>query len=259
MHKLAVDDASGVIPSRLLNSTSVSSFSSCAFEQLESSSEMSQAGEWSVGQDHEPGIETEDDDQPGIEPGSTGWSDVTVSIFLQIASKLEVNESKNLRLVCRHWRETIDNNLSSLAPASLMSRHITHRFPNVKELHLMSCRNVRNRDLHLLSAGTLKLHTLTLGDDAHRPWVSNIGLAHVSKLKTLTELNLQDCTQLTNRGLLALSQLTQLKSLSLKRCNKLNNMGLEALRENMALTSLNICGCIRVSVISSFSMAEHSL
>lgn len=222
------------------HSRSVSSFSSITgfYAFMDSSSESSQ-------QDTNPpdrGRGQGDPEQP-----ASDWGHLTVGILQHILTKLVDAEVKQLRCVCRHWRGAIDQNLDTLTPSALMSKLITLRFPNLKLLHLTNCSNVRNRDLQLLSNGGLRLHTLTLGDDANRPWVSNIGLSWISKVTTLTALNLQDCTQLTNRGLQPLQHLTGLAALSLKGCNKLNNMGLEGLRHNTALTSLNLSGCARVS------------
>jgi hypothetical protein len=110
-----------------------------------------------------------------------------------------------LRLVCQHWRAVVDEHLTCLRPPELHSKALAARFPNLTALHLSSCTNVRNRDLQLLASGGLRLRTLLLGDDANRPWVSNQGLAWIARIASLTELHLQDCTQLTNRGLGALA------------------------------------------------------
>lgn len=176
----------------------------------------------------------------------TSWGDLTLGVVQAIVSKLADSEVKQLRLVCRHWRAAVDHNLEQLTPNSLKAKQVTMRFPNLKQLHLTNCANVRNRDLKLLSSSGLRLHTLTLGDDANKPWVTNVGLSWISKIPSLTALTLQDCTQVTNKGLSALNQLSMLSALSLKGCSRLTNSGLQALQGNSSLTSLNLAGCIRV-------------
>mmetsp|Transcript_5604 Transcript_5604/g.12412 ORF Transcript_5604/g.12412 Transcript_5604/m.12412 type:complete len:724 (+) Transcript_5604:271-2442(+) len=182
-----------------------------------------------------------------ISPDASSWGSLTVGILQSIMSKLGDGEVKNLRLVCQHWRAVVDHNLESLTPNSMKPKLIVTRFPNLKVLHLTNCANVRNRDLLVLSRSGLRLHTLTLGDDANKPWVTNRGLSCIAQITTLTSLNLQDCNSITNNGLLALEKLKCLSSLSLKGCRKLTNCGLEALQRNTALTSLNLYGCLRVA------------
>mmetsp|Transcript_2423 Transcript_2423/g.6163 ORF Transcript_2423/g.6163 Transcript_2423/m.6163 type:complete len:680 (-) Transcript_2423:1220-3259(-) len=178
---------------------------------------------------------------------ATSWGSLTVGVVQAIVSKLADSEVKQLRLVCQHWRAAVDHNLEQLTPSSLKAKQITMRFPNLKMLHLTNCANVRNRDLKLLSSSGLRLHTLLLGDDANKPWVTNVGLSWIAKIPTLTALTLQDCTQVTNKGLSPLNQLSGLSALSLKGCSRLTNGGLQALQSNTALTSLNLAGCLRVS------------
>lgn len=43
----------------------------------------------------------------------------------------------------------------------------------LQHLQLVSCRNVRNRDLYVLANNDLHLTSLVLGDDTNKPWVTN--------------------------------------------------------------------------------------
>lgn len=43
----------------------------------------------------------------------------------------------------------------------------------VQSLQLVSCRNVRNRDLYVLAQSDMHLTSLVLGDDTNKPWVTN--------------------------------------------------------------------------------------
>jgi hypothetical protein len=177
---------------------------------------------------------------------STSWGDLTVGILQTVLAKLSDSDVKSLRQVCRHWRAAVDQNLEALTPNSLKSKTVTLRFPNLRLLHLTNCAVVRNRDLQLLSRSGLRLHTLVIGDDANKPWVTNLGLSWIGKITTLTSLSLQDCTQVTNKGLAFLGQLSSLATLSLRGCARLTNQGLEALQSHTGLTSLNLAGCRRV-------------
>ena len=178
---------------------------------------------------------------------ASSWSSLTVGILQSVIVRLSEGDVKGVRQVCRHWRAVLDQNLEQLTPSSMKSKTIVARFPNLRVLHLTQCENIRNRDLLIIARSGLRLHTLTLGDDTNRPWVSNKGLASVSQVTTITSLNLQDCNGVTNLGLKALNNLKSLTHLSLKGCCKLTNSGLEALAQNTALTTLNLFGCLRIS------------
>ena len=178
---------------------------------------------------------------------ATSWGSLTAAILASLLSRLGENEVKHLRLVCRHWQSVVDHDLESLSPNTMLSRTLVQRFPNLKVLHLTSCENIRNRDLLIISRSGLHLHTLTLGDDACKPWVTNSGLEHIAQITSLTSLNLHECKNVTNNGLLALTSLRGLASLSLKGCGKLTNAGLEALQRHTLLTSLNLYGCMRIA------------
>eukprot|EP00798_Chlamydomonas_sp_ICE-L_P023440 gene23440-30725_t len=182
---------------------------------------------------------------PSVE--GDGWGSMAVSVFQNVLSKLGESEAKSVRLVCQHWRAVFDHNLEQLTPSILMSKVIVMRFPNLRALHLTNCCNIRNGDLKIIAHSGLRLHTLTLGDDTAKPWVTNKGIACISQITSLTSLNLQDCNNVTNNGMAPLNKLSSLEALSLKGCKKLTNGGLEALQRNTALTSLNLFGCLRIA------------
>lgn len=184
---------------------------------------------------------------PQCPEGVSGWASLTEGILQVVIRRLQELDLKHSRLVCVHWKAVVDHNIEVLSPNSMKSKQIVTLFSNLKTLHLTSCANIRNRDLLILSRSNLKLQTLTLGDDTNKPWVTNRGLASISKIATLTCLNLQDCNSVTNNGLASLSNLGSLNRLSLKGCRKLTNCGLEALQHATSLTSLSLFGCIRIS------------
>ncbi|KAL6752632.1 hypothetical protein V8C86DRAFT_2750953 [Haematococcus lacustris] len=188
-----------------------------------------------------PSVSRADDKPAG------GWGELTVAILQAVVSRLPDADVAQLRTVCRHWRAAVDHNLEQLTPSSLRAREVTLRFPNLRLLHLNNCTQVRNKDLEILSKSSIRLQTLTVGDDVNKPWVTNLGLAWIGKITSLTSLSLHDCVQVTNRGMGSLEHLQSLAALSLKGCARLTNSGLEALQRNTALTSLNLSGCRRVS------------
>lgn len=105
--------------------------------------------------------------------------------------------------------------------------------------------------LPLLLQSGLRLVELTVGDDVHRPWVTNCGLASIGLLTTLRCLSLHDCCSVTKNGLVALSGLGALTSLSLKgacgallRCREWNtgsNTTTELCLWRRTLTSTRAC------------------
>lgn len=122
---------------------------------------------------------------------SEDWRSLTEGLLQKIISRLGGEDVKKVRLVGRHWRAVADHNLEQLSPSSMQSAVIVTRFRNLKALHLTNCANVRNRDLMIIARSGLRLHTLTLGDDTTKPWVTNKGLAYIAQMPTLTALHLQ--------------------------------------------------------------------
>ncbi|GIL51236.1 hypothetical protein Vafri_7091 [Volvox africanus] len=185
---------------------------------------------------------------------ASSWASLTAGLLARVMAVLAASGAlpalaPALRRVCCHWRSVVDAHLESLSPNIMKVRVITTRFASLRCLHLDRCANIRNRDLLVLSRAPAAqhLHTLTLGDDRARPWVSNRGLASVCRITTLTRLTLRDCMSLTNRGLMPLSALTGLTCLSLRGCRKLTNQGVEALRGLHRLQHLSLYGVVRLS------------
>ena len=203
------------------------------------------AGRWQKPRSRGASHESASTSDQGVDHPS--WGSLTAGVLCALVAKLGDGEVKNLRLVCRHWRSVVDSDLETLSPNSMLARVLVSRFPNLRVLHLTNCDHIRNRDLQIISRSGLHLHTLTLGDDACKPWVTNSGLEHIAQITSLTSLNLHECNNVTNNGLMALTSLQGLASLSLKGCGKLTNAGMEALQRHTTLTSLNLFGCQRIA------------
>ncbi|GFR52404.1 hypothetical protein Agub_g14974 [Astrephomene gubernaculifera] len=189
-----------------------------------------------------------------ISETADSWASLTAALLARVMGVLAAGGAlpslaPSLRCVCRHWRSVVDAHLECLCPNTMRVRVLTTRFSSLRAIHLDHCSRIRNRDLLLLSRAPSAqlLHTLTLGDDRARPWVSNRGLASVCRLTSLTRLTLRDCMSLTNRGLVPLSALTGLTCLSLRGCRKLTNQGLEALKGLRLLQHVSVHGVVRLS------------
>ncbi|MEW5313629.1 MAG: hypothetical protein WDW38_005181 [Sanguina aurantia] len=183
--------------------------------------------------------------------GSSGqvaydWSTLTAGLLEQALDLVNGFQIQQVRLVCRHWRAVSDGYTLSLSPVEMRSAALVARFPALRSLELLRCANVRNRDLQTIVRAGPPLHTLLLGDNTTKPWVTNAGVEVVARLASLTCLGLQDCNSITNQGLRPLSRLTALKSLSLKGCRKLTNGGMEVIAGLTSLTSLNLHGVKRL-------------
>jgi hypothetical protein len=76
--------------------------------------------------------------------------------------------------------------------------------------------------------------------------VTNEGIASLSQLHWLTELNLSSCA-VTNEGLTHLKGLSRLSRLDLSYCNRITDMGIKTLRGLRNLTYLSLQGCVKVT------------
>lgn len=85
--------------------------------------------------------------------------------------KLELTHCSNVRN-----RPRTSACLPSCPTATQAPPTTANRTPPPQKLELTHCSNVRNRDLYVLAKAGLQLKCLTLGDDAHKPWVTNKGL-----------------------------------------------------------------------------------
>ena len=65
------------------------------------------------------------------------------------------------------------HNYSSLPQPLLDATTTATTAPSLQSLQLVSCRNVRNRDLYVLAQSGMHLTSLVLGDDTNKPWVTN--------------------------------------------------------------------------------------
>ena len=76
---------------------------------------------------------------------------------------------------------------------------------------------------------------------------------NLSKIRTLTSVNLADCSAITNNAMQVLSALTNLRHLSFVRCRRITEKGLEFVQSLPALHSLAVFGCSKVGCqISTF-------
>lgn len=125
---------------------------------------------------------------------------------------------------------------------------------DLRELRLTSCRRIKNLEplAKLTRLRVLYAQFCDLRDD---------GLASLSKLQTLRELNLTACSRVTDRGLLELSALTRLRKLDLTGCALVTDAGLHHLRHMSRLTELAVGSCQGVTLLPVVSHLTqlHSL
>lgn len=89
-----------------------------------------------------------------------------------------------------------------------------------------------------------KLETLTLG------WCQNItddGLRHVAKLKTITWLGLPACSNITDAGLPSLAESKNLKSLDLRGNPNITDEGIQQLAAKKDWKEISLGGCQHVT------------
>ena len=92
-------------------------------------------------------------------------------------------------------------------------------------------------------AGCPVLVSLNLAENRK---VTDEGIASLTKLPRLTELNLSSC-DITNRGLQSLRGLAHLRRLNLSYCNRLTDEGIKSLKSLNCLVYLDLQGCVKVS------------
>jgi len=73
------------------------------------------------------------------------------------------------------------------------------------------------------------------------------GLAHLSRLNSLTTLNLTCCEAITDAGLAHLSRLNSLTTLNLGGCTAITDAGLAHLSRLNSLTTLNLWNCTAIT------------
>lgn len=181
--------------------------------------------------------------------GGSGWAWLVDGVLQQVIACIQASNTSlsAFRATCTNWRACADATMETLAPKALLPRDLIRLFPKLQALQLVSCRNVRNRDLFVLANNELHLTSLVLGDDTNKPWVTNRGIESIAKMTNLRVLALHDCNSITNKGVTFMQALTGLHSLSLRGCRKLTNNGMLTIAKLPHVTRLNLYGCKRLS------------
>lgn len=156
-------------------------------------------------------------------------------------------------------------NIDSKWKVILQDKHLEKlsRIAFLKNLNLDYCEQIGDTGLQFIG----KLNSLTHLSLADLK-ITDMGIAPLSNLKSLSTLNLHACKQITGKGMgnfIALSSLdlefcgnitddglssfanlTSLARLNLGFCSKITDRGLESLRNFTALTSLNLEWCEQI-------------
>jgi hypothetical protein len=155
----------------------------------------------------------------------------------------------------------------------------------LQALQLVSCRNVRNRDLFVLANNELHLTSLVLGDDTNKPWVTNrwgtvpwLPRQTLHAARTLSLAFLCYCHSLTFsalllrltaclppyvrclpaapcRGIESIAKMTNLRVLALHDCNSITNKGVTFMQSLTGLHSLSLRGCRKLTNNGMLSIA----
>lgn len=96
--------------------------------------------------------------------------------------------------------------------------------------------------------GMLSLESLVLQDCQK---ISDLGLQCISKIGTLSSLNLSFCVNITDSGLRFLSPLSGvLTELNLRSCDNISDVGFQTLRECGSLRHLDLSFCEKISTLN---------
>ena len=108
---------------------------------------------------------------------------------------------------------------------------------NLERLNLSDCLDITDRGLLPLSGlpclQYLNISYCTKGG-------TDLGMEYISRMQTLTELDLHGCVQVTDNGLRKLGKLSNLRNLTLSGCWKLTDNGLRCGINLHKLESLNL-------------------
>jgi hypothetical protein len=194
-------------------------------------------------------------------PGTIMWTDdLPDYVFERVVAHVQAYRAASVvfRQVCRAWREAHDRRVSVLTPkrAPPHEARAWRHFAAVKTLLLSA--HVANDGVLIALAASFPLISLTSlslwkfcdkydEDKKVVPSVTSEGIKAISRLTTLTSLELNHCEGLwSDRWAGSLADLTALNRLSLAGCTNITNAGLRrALAPLTVLSSLSVvqyCG-----------------
>eukprot|EP00210_Caulerpa_lentillifera_P006412 g6125.t1 len=202
---------------------------------------------------------------------SSDWCQIPESIMSEILRRINQEDKRSLRMVCRDWYMTTTHSLDSLKPSEFHSKNLTRDFPLLRILDLSQCvedvspnglqaiqelRHLTELTLgrnHNLIATTItdqslvsiklmtKIRVLNLAQCVH---ISNQGLHEISmSLVQLEQLNISGCVGVTDHGVQELASISTLHTLEMPWCLKISDQGIAALNALPKLKHLNISGC----------------
>jgi len=212
--------------------------------------------------------------------GVSPWGSELPPLFLQkVLELLQWNPAVCgvMRAVCSSWSDIVDALLPRLRPLRSLSVTMEGKlgwFESVTVVDLTGCENggagvlpelrsmpsLRSIVLPASCAeravdaealyGLTTVTTLRLcvevdedGEQVEGEWVLDL-----SRLPTLTTLDLEDCGGVTDKEVLALSNLPGLTDLNLCACTNVTSEALRALSGLTALNTLSLSDCINVSI-----------
>lgn len=104
---------------------------------------------------------------------------------------------------------------------------------------------VTDKGLEILSSLNFRaLDTLSLG---FCDKITDKGLVHLKKLRSIRWLSLAACPGITNEGLVVVSQMDNLRGLDLRGCQNINDAGLNNLKSMGNLRNLLLGGCPNIT------------
>ena len=113
---------------------------------------------------------------------------------------------------------------------------------------------ITDRGLRALSQLSLpRLEFLNLGRNEN---ITDEGVVHLVRLKSLRRLSLTRCPKITDQGVAHLVKMSSLKSLRLSACQKITDRGLELLSGMDNLERLDLQGCNGITDRGILHLAE---
>ena len=120
--------------------------------------------------------------------------------------------------------------------------------------HAVKDANITDKGLSCLSELQLPILQVVMLGNCNK--ITDEGLKHIAKIKTLKQLSLRSCVGITDEGLRNLTGMSTLQTLDLRNCQNITDQGIMNLKEIKQLQRMLLGGCKNVSAAGVKKLQE---